>query len=339
MMLPTARGPLTTALIRALREDSGAVLPAASELSAVLDPLADDDLQLALWICYELHYRGFDDVADEWEWQPALISLRAAMEGCVLEALRREVDVRPDERPVAERLRDLVDSDDGPQLSRFLQTRATAGQFAEFVVHRSLYQHKEADPHTWAIPRLAGRAKAALVEIQLDEYGAGRTDRMHQDLYRKLMRGLGLDDSYSAYVDSVPGISLAIGNVMTLLALHRGRRGALVGHLAAYEMTSSAPCRRYARGLRRLGADDDTCDFYDEHVTADALHEQVAMHDLCGGLAEAEPELTEDIVFGAAVCLHVENRLAEHILAQWDARRSSLRTPLAAAESELADVS
>jgi hypothetical protein len=104
-------------------------------------------------------------------------------------------------------------------------------------------------------------------------------------------------------------------------------------------MTSSAPCRRYARGLRRLGADDDTCDFYDEHVTADALHEQVAMHDLCGGLAEAEPELTEDIVFGAAVCLHVENRLAEHILAQWDARRSSLRTPLAAAESELADVS
>jgi hypothetical protein len=338
MMLPTARGPLTAALIPALREES-AVLPAASEVSAAQDPLANDDLQLALWICYELHYRGFDDVADGWEWQPALIALRAAMEGRVLESLRREVDVHPDDRPVPDRLRDLVDSDDGPQLSRFLQTRATAGQFAEFVVHRSLYQHKEADPHTWVIPRLAGRAKAALVDIQLDEYGAGRTERMHQDLYRKLMRGLRLDDSYSAYVDSVPGISLAIGNVMTLFALHRGLRGALVGHLAAYEMTSSAPCRRYARGLRRLGADDETCDFYDEHVTADALHEQLAMHDLCGALAEAEPDLTEDILFGAAVCLHVENRLAEHILAQWGARRSSLRTPLMASESELADVS
>lgn len=338
MKLPAMRGPLTAMLIPALREESGWVLPTAGELAPVPDPLGDDDLQLALWICYELHYRGFADVADGWEWQPALITLRAALEGRVLECLRREVDVRPDQRPVAERLRELVDSDDGPQLSRYLQQQATAAQFAEFVVHRSLYQHKEADPHTWAVPRLAGRAKAALVEIQSDEYGAGRPGRMHQDLYRKLMRGLGLDDAYSAYVDHVPGISLAISNVMTLFALHRGLRGALVGHLAAYEMTSSAPCRRYARGLRRLGGDDDACDFYDEHVTADALHEQLAAHDLCGGLAEAEPELTEDIVFGAAACLHVERRLAGHVLSCWDARRSSLCAPLAATESVLADV-
>jgi hypothetical protein len=93
-------------------------------------------------------------------------------------------------------------------------------------------------------------------------------------------------------------------------------------------MTSSAPCRRYAAGLRRLGGDDDACAFYDVHVTADALHEQLALHDLCGGLAVAEPELADDIVFGAAACLLVERRFAEHVLDAWQHGRSSLRTPL-----------
>jgi hypothetical protein len=119
--------------------------------------------------------------------------------------------------------------------------------------------------------------------------------------------------------------SLAISNTMSLFGLHRALRGAAVGHLAAYEMTSSEPCRRYARGLRRLGASDAACLFFDVHVTADALHEQLAAHDLCEGLSEAEPEVTEDIIFGAAACLAVENRFARHLLDSWDAGRSALR--------------
>ena len=74
----------------------------------------------------------------------------------------------------------------------------------EFLVHRSLYTLKEADPHTWAIPRLHGAAKAALVEIQADEYGGGgpsgctRAVRPH-DARRRARR------RYGAYVDQLPG--------------------------------------------------------------------------------------------------------------------------------------
>lgn len=339
MLLPVPRGPLTTGLVRALRENDPTLLPGPI---AVADPLADDDLQLALWTCFELHYRGFTDAAEDWEWRPELIAFRGALEGQLLRALRCDVDVPagPDPgAPVADRLRDLVDTDDGPQLSRQLQQRADRRQFAEFAVHRSIYQLKEADPHTWAVPRLSGRAKAALVEIQTDEYGGGDERRMHSELFRQLLRGLGLDDGYGAYVDAVPGITLAIGNVMSLFGLHRSLRGALVGHLAAYEMTSSEPCRRYAKGLRRLGADDRTCSFYDVHVTADALHEQLAAHDLCGGLADDEPKLTEDIVFGAAACLHVDNRFAQHVLDCWHDGHSSLRTTAALPSVALAEVS
>jgi hypothetical protein len=149
---------------------------------------------------------------------------------------------------------------------------------------------------------------------------------MHSELYRVLMGELGLDDRYGAYVDVVPGLTLALSNVMSLFGLHRHLRGALAGHLAAYEMTSSTPCRRYGRALRRFGANERACTFYDVHITADALHEQIAAHDLCGGLAEAEPALLGDILFGAAACLHLENRFATHLLQCWEQGGTSLRS-------------
>jgi Iron-containing redox enzyme len=326
MLLPPSRGPVSTSIVSALRHRDPALLsswPAGLEV----DSVTDDDLQLSLWICYELHYQGFDDVDPSWEWQPELIGLRRELEHQFLRDLRRDVSVADSDRPVPARLQELVDADDGPSLSRYMQRDATTEQFHEFVVHRSIYQLKEADPHTWAIPRLSGRAKAALVEIQVDEYGGGNAERMHSELYRKLMRNVGLDDSYGAYLGAAPAVALAISNVMSMFGLRRELRGALIGHLAAYEMTSSGPCRRYAQGLRRLGGSDAACDFYDEHVTADALHEQLAAHDLCGGLAQSEPALVDDIMFGAATSLYIDNRFAHYVLGRWEAGRTSLYAP------------
>jgi hypothetical protein len=337
MLLPAARGPLTTALVAALRGDDPSAVPAPP--AGVVEPLTDDDLQLALWMCFELHYRGFADVADGWEWEPELLSLRRDLETVMLEALRSAVAVPVEPAPLPERLRRLVAADDGPPLARYLQRRGTREQFLEFVIQRSVYHLKEADPHTWGIPRLAGRAKAALVEIQADEYGGGNAARMHAELFRNTMRGLGLDDTFGRYVDAVPAITLAGNNLMSVFGLRRELRGALVGHLAALEMTSSAPNRRYSQGLLRLGGDAATRRFYDEHVTADALHEQLALHDLCGSLAEDEPELAEDILFGAAAALHLGNLSAAQMLGCWHAHGTSLRDGGAAAASPIADVS
>jgi hypothetical protein len=324
MQLPEGRGPLSRAVVRTLNGADADVLalPVAAD-----DPIAADDLQLALWICYELHYRGFHDVDDRWEWNPALLAFRARLDSILLDALREQVRFPDSDAPVPQRLRELVDADDGPQLSRYLQHEATREQFLEFAVHRSIYQLKEADPHTWVIPRLSARAKAALVSIQMDEYGEGNAQRMHAELYAGLLRGFGLNDEYGHYLPAVPGVTLAISNIMSIFGLRRELRGACLGHLAAYEMTSSIPCRRYSRGARRVGADDATCRFFDEHVTADALHEQFAMHDLCGGLVEREPHLADDILFGAAACLYADARFAQHLLDAWEAGRCSLHHP------------
>ena len=50
-----------------------------------------------------------------------------------------------------------------------------------------------------------GAPKAALVEIQADEYGGGRPERMHARLFADAMDALGLDARYGAYLDRDPG--------------------------------------------------------------------------------------------------------------------------------------
>jgi Iron-containing redox enzyme len=321
--LPSPRGPLSAAVLARLAGPPG---PVSVPGPSAGDPLADDDLQLALYVCYELHYRSFAGVDERWEWDPRLLAVRAKLEAAFEAALRRAVAVVPVEPAGVEaELRRMVAEDDGPPLSRTLEREASLEQFREFMVHRSAYQLKEADPHSWAVPRLAGRAKEALVEVQADEYGGGRPGRMHASLFAASMRAVGLDDTYGAYLDAVPGTTLATVNLMSLLGLHRRLRGGIVGHLAVFEMTSPEPNRRYGNGLRRLGYGREATEFFDEHVEADAVHEAVAAHDLAQGLAVAEPDLGEDILFGAAALLHLEARFAGRLLGSWTAGESSLR--------------
>ena len=172
-----------------------------------------------------------------------------------------------------------------------------------------------------------------LVEIQADEYGGGRAERMHSTLFRAAMRWLELDDSYGSYVPAVPAVTLAVSNLMSFFALHRRWTGSLLGHLAALEMTSTGPNRLYAAGARRLGASARERWYFDEHVEADAVHEQIAAHDLCGRYAADHPGAAQDVLFGAACCLALDDVVAWHLLSCWQTGRSSL---LPAAEQRIA---
>jgi hypothetical protein len=327
--LPEPVGPLTGALFAALRGDPADGLEAAPAPSGG-DPLADLDLQLALYCCYELHYAGFEGVDERWEWSPTLLAFRASLEAPFEAAV---AEVTPANEPgelanVGASLQRIVEEDDGPPLSRYLETSGSREQMLEHVVHRSAYQLKEADPHSWTIPRLSPGPKAALLEVQFDEYGGGRAERMHAVLFADTMRALGLDDRYGAYLELLPAPTLATVNLLSGFGLHRRRRAAAVGHLAAFEMTSSIPNRRYGNALRRLGYGKDVTEFYDEHVEADAVHEAIAAWDLAGGLAREEPALAGEILFGARALLALEARWGEHLLGSWEQGRTSLRRPL-----------
>jgi hypothetical protein len=323
--LPAPRGPVTEWLFELL---AGPVRLVSMPGFPLLDPLTDDDAALALYVLYELHYRGFEGVDEEWEWAPGLLEARGRLEAVMVECLRVVAGVDGAPGDVAQALVELGSRGGGRSLSAFLAGEGSLPQMREFAVHRSAYQLKEADPHTWAIPRLSGGVKAAMVEVQADEYGAGVERDMHQNLFAVTMRALGLNTRYGFYVDVLPAVTLAAVNIVSFFGLHRRWRGALVGHLALFEMTSVEPMGRYSQALRRLGIGPAGRHFFEVHVVADAHHERVAAHELAGGLARQDPRLSADIVFGARCAMAVEGAFTDFVLDAWQRGETSLRAPV-----------
>jgi pyrroloquinoline quinone (PQQ) biosynthesis protein C len=325
MRLPRPRGPFSEHVFAQLRAED----PTPTPYDATSDVLTDEDAQVALWALYELSYRGFDDVDPDHEWSPALLTTRAQVETAFEQAIRELTDAVVDEvidEPgrAAAQLVSMIEGDDGPSLAQFLQRRATEEQYREFLIHRSIYHLKESDPHAFAIPRLDGAPKVALAELQYDEFGGGRPERLHSALFARALEGAGLDPAYGAYVDPVPAATLAVNNAMSLFALHRRLRGALMGHLAAFESTSSLPCKRYSGGAARLGFDARVTDYFDEHVEADAVHEQLAVRSICQRLVDQHPDLHRDVLVGAAACLQLDALAGRMMLDAWEQDASTL---------------
>ncbi|CAM5537107.1 hypothetical protein SRIMM317S_00239 [Streptomyces rimosus subsp. rimosus] len=143
-----------------------------------------------------------------------------------------------------------------------------------------------------------------------------------------LLADLGLDPDYGHYLGVCPRQMLAVNNLMSLFGLHRAHRGALVGHFAWVEVTSSPGSRRLAQALERLDAGPAAVHFYAEHVEADAVHEQLVRHQVVRGLLREEPALAPDVAFGIAATDLLEERLGGHLLDAWQAGRTSLFAPL-----------
>ncbi|KGI70405.1 iron-containing redox enzyme family protein [Mycolicibacterium rufum] len=328
-VLPEPRGPISRSVVELLAERAPLRYLTRVETSlADADP-AGLDLQLALYLCYELHYRGFAGVDAGWEWNPGLLYLRSRLEDLFLEDVRRAVgDIDPQTSALAELDALCVEPVSGNGPSYHLRDEGTWQQMREYFAHRSLYHLKEGDPHAWAIPRLTGQAKASFVAVEYDEFGAGKGARLHQRLFADLMAAAGLDTTYLGYLSDVPAESLAVVNLMSMFGLHRRLRGAAVGHFAATEVTSPPGSKRMVQALERMGAPEECAAFYREHVEADAVHEQVVRTDVVGDLVAREPELDADVVFGIRAFDVVEERLADHLMASWRDGRGSLRRAL-----------
>ena len=316
-MLPAPRGPISEAVLSALRGNR----PEFPDVDGS-SPYGED-LQLALYCCYELHYRGFQDVDTAREWDPEVLTVRGELERAFLHALRDDVPSDSDVEGELDAL--LVEHVDAFGVSHHLRHHGELWQLREYIAHRSLYHLKEADPQTFVIPRLDGPPKAALVTVQHDEYGAGDPERTHSKLFADMMAELGLSDAYGAYLGSAPAEMLAEVNFMSLCGLHRSLRAALIGQFATVELTSSPGSDRLVKAMRRLDCGPAAIRFYAEHVEADAVHEQLIRREVIAPLLKAEPELAPDVVFGLRSSTFLAARLEEHLLQHWNRGESSFR--------------
>lgn len=334
--LPQPRGPLSGAVATTLGRRPGGVhlAPDVEDALGGLDDAAgyvhDEDAQLALWMLLELHHRGFAGVDDGWEWHPELARIRAALGRRLEEVVLAEVTEAIDGqvpamlRDPAETFFALVGNGGGSPLARHVRRRATLDQWRELLMLKSVFQLKEGDAHSWAIPRAHGAVKVALTEIQYDEYGSGDPARQHATLFAQAMEASGVDPTYAAHVDRVPAVVLAVNNFMVVCGLQRRLLGATLGHLAMYEATSSLPHGMYAAAARRLGLPEEVADYFDEHVTADAIHDQIAVRSMCAPFVDGDAGRAEQVLLGALGGAWLDDQMADVVLAAWADDASAL---------------
>ena len=319
MHLPEPCGSLSSHVVTVLSGRKPAGPPELVASSVV----TDRDAQLALWTTYEMSYRGFDDADPRLEWDPHLLAVRGLIEDRFESELRAVTQERVNqalarEDDVGDLVLGLVEDDEGPHLSSYLRRDATADQMRDYLRERSVQQLKESDPQAFLVPRLQGAAKVALAELQYDEFGAGAPSRLHQAMYARTLSAVGLDPTYGAYLGTVSAISLASANVMSMYGLNRRLLAAGVGHFAAFEASSSVPSRRVAAGLERLGL-AHAAEYFDEHVEADAVHEQIAARDICGSVVRDDPGALREVVFGVVSALHLDALSGTELLSRWGA--------------------
>lgn len=171
MRLPAPRGHMSSALVAALRQPP-VPRPALLVSGGTREIFLDDDLQLSLWICYELRTRGFDDVAAGWEDHPALAQFHAALEARWEQALRS-----------------LTETTQPAELS-------ADGQ-AELRRHHAFWQPRR-------------EMRSVLRDMQGDAYGA-RSSRAHSVLFTVTLRDVdpvGVDEMPALTLSLVNALSL-----------------------------------------------------------------------------------------------------------------------------------
>ena len=207
----------------------------------------------------------------------------------------------------------------------------------EFLVHRSAYQLKEADPHSWALPRLQRRAEGGAGRdpgrrVRRRPRPSGSTPQLFADA----MRGARARPAYGAYLDRDPRRHARDGqpDVAVRPAPALARRDRRPPRAVRDDLVvAQPPLRQRAApaGLRRATRPR----FFDEHVEADAVHEAIAAVDLAGGLA-ARSRAAADILWGARALAALEGALGPPPARRLGGRPSSLRASATAPSGRLA---
>lgn len=323
--LPRPRGPLSGWLLERLGGDQRPFTP-ADLVRTVADPWGAD-LHLTLHLLHELSYRGLPGVSDASEDDLVVTSIRVELESAFERALRRAVP-RDESDPVAV-IESLCDDPlggrSGAALAAELRRDVALEQFRELLVHRSVRHLGEADPQSWAVARLDGSARAALVEIQVDEYGGGTPGRSYAELFATTLRELGLDDHPGAHLDDLPAVTLASTNLVRMFGRSRRLLGALVGHVALFECASATSMAETADVLARLGGSPAAREYFEVRATHDARHGRIALDRLVPGIVDGDPARGAEVAFGARALDEVERRVTAHVLGCWLDGRSSLR--------------
>jgi hypothetical protein len=151
--------------------------------------------------------------------------------------------------------------------------------------------------------KLPTLAKLELARNYWDEMGQGKRGGMHGPMLEVLARELGI-----ATDASVVWESLALGNLMTALAMNRRYTFHSVGALGAIELTAPGRAALVNAGLKRLGVGGEARRYFALHATLDVKHSIAWNREVLRTLVDENPETARAMAEGALMRLEAGRR-------------------------------
>lgn len=148
--------------------------------------------------------------------------------------------------------------------------------------------------------KMPTRVKLELARNYWDEMGQGTAEAMHGPMLGSLGQALGIVDTPSTQIVAE---SLALGNLLLGLAMHRSYAYQSIGALGIIELTAPGRAERVNAGLKRLGIGGEARRYFALHATLDVKHSAAWNREVIHPLVSADPRLARPIAEGAPMRL------------------------------------
>ena len=162
--------------------------------------------------------------------------------------------------------------------------------------------------------KLSTQAKLELARNYWDEMGQGKRGGMHGPMLEVLAHELGI-----ASGEPVVWEALALGNLMTALAMNRRYTYHSVGALGVIELTAPGRAAHVNAGLKRLGVQGEARRYFALHATLDVKHSIAWNREVLTSLVAENPQTARAMAEGALMRLEAGRRCFERYRAELSA--------------------
>lgn len=160
-------------------------------------------------------------------------------------------------------------------------------------------------------------ARCEVVANLWDEVGRGERSRTHVTLYRNVLDHIGSSGQREDYLAMLGWEGLAGYNLLMYLALARRQHFRYIGALAITELSDPNQYTKLLRGCARVGIGVDApgvLDYYQEHVSVDALHGEGWIEHVIEPAIRNYPVHSSEIVEGAILRMNSTSRYWDRLL-------------------------
>jgi hypothetical protein len=269
-----------------------------------------------LFDLYQLNFVAPHDTRALNQFNPDVLRLRNAMEQQWRSHLQGSIESELQEATIPADGEKFVDwlltrleqhPSNGHPLYDYLQSDANLENFEIFFQSEIIVNNMFEEFVALAQLGAPGYIKIELAKNYWDEMGNGVNQKVHTEMFQKLLRHFGLQQVDLDRIAIANPIALAQGNLFLMLSTHRAYFYETMGMLGAGEYLVPKRYQKVVDGARRAGLSDDTLEFYIEHIDIDTDHADEWFRNAIVPTVNEHPEVRTEIARGAYYrMLHIQ---------------------------------